>query len=61
MKWYNKSKTFMLNLDLVSSFSYKENPLKPEIKIIVDGREYKFYDDDAKELHKLLTNTRQVL
>ena len=53
MKWYNKDKTQMLNLDAVSAFDNSDSVVG--LKIYIDSSDYKaYYGQDAEEIYKLL-------
>lgn len=67
MKWFNKDKTQMINLDRVDAWFYSpgytgENCAeKSSITLCVNGAQMESDGDEADELYKILKNEQDVL
>lgn len=64
MKWYNKDKTECLDLSKISYWRYWDKTLfRSDIfmKVIVDGYELGFYNEDAEEIYNLIRNNKELL
>ena len=60
MKWYNKKKTVCLNLDRISYWDYYEG--SAVLKVYIDSSNpIVFYNEDAKEIYKILTSEKEVI
>jgi hypothetical protein len=57
MKWYNKDKTQMINLDRVDAWFYSPDCLT----LFVYGAQITAGGEEAKELLSLLVNEKEVL
>jgi len=64
MKWYNKSKTLMIDLSKVSFFEYiprEYTKLENILKLSVDGFAMKLEGESADEVYKVLTSTNKEI
>jgi hypothetical protein len=59
MRWYNKDKTQMIDLDKVESYFYSLNCR--ELSFYISGREYKSVNEEAEEIFNILKNKKEVL
>jgi len=64
MKWYNKSKTKMIDISKVSYFEYiprQSNTLDDILKLSVEGHVVEIRNDSANEVYKILTSTKEII
>ncbi len=63
MKWFNKDKSRMINLDKISHYSYipidKYSGNQPYIWLTVDGSNVSLVADEAKEVYDLIIKNGQ--
>jgi len=61
MKWYNKKKTEMVNLDFIAGFEYNSDVNM--LTLFINGSTFKFYTEEASEIYDLLIseNKKQLL
>ena len=63
MKWYNKDKTQMINLDKVDAWFYfpNEGDETRNLVFFVNGAQMESTGEEAEELHNILKNEKDVL
>jgi len=65
MKWYNKHKTKMIDLDKVCSFQFEERNdelcTACKLDISICGTNEVIYGKEAEEIYNILTSEREVI
>jgi hypothetical protein len=58
MKWYNKNRTKMVDLDKVSFFEYGSNNI---LKLSIEGFPIEIVDDALEVYSLLISNNKEVI
>jgi len=65
MKWYNKDKTQMINLDRVDAWFYvpgvRSVATEPVLTFFLNGAQMESVGTEADELYNILQNQKEVL
>jgi len=64
MKWYNKEKTKMIDLDKIGHWFLEKNDFEQRTKLTINscGIEIYFFNDEAEKLYEVLTTQeKQIL
>lgn len=72
MKWYNKDKTRMVDMNCINSYWFRDKPQTeseessfklngPHMSLNVNGNMENFCGDEAKELYKMLISEKEVI